>query len=426
MKISRSVLAVAAAGLLAATPAAALDATKASTPQLRQFTLTSKSEDAKKKLRDVQWRIESFQGASVAPIVDEIVALDPDFAMGHYYASAVTFPPKMDSLAKARELAKNASDGERRFIEAMAMARGDQPATGVEPLKALANDYPGERVVHVILGQVLAGLGRLDEARASYERAISVDDSTPRAYTLAANLHLMTGDYAKARQTMETVLPKMPKTAAPVQVRYGIAFSHLYENDPDAAIASLRTLLEEYKTSGAAENFPEVFIWNSIARINLENGRLDEAMKAYEEGYKSVPASKIDEQQKKIWYGRLHHGRARTLARMGKHEEAWKQAEAIKKMIDEGGDAGKPFVPAWHYVAGYAKLEAGDAKAAIEHLTQADKNDPFHRLLLARAYEKAGDKANAKKVYQEVVDSAANGLERALAYPEARRKLATL
>jgi tetratricopeptide (TPR) repeat protein len=425
MKISRSLLVAAGAALLAAGPVLAGDA-KPAAPQLKQFTLTSKSEDAKKKLRDVQWRIETFQGASVAPIVQEILVLDPDFALGHYYASATTFPPKLDELAKARELAKNASEGERRFIEAMALARGDKPETGIEPLKALANDYPGERVVHVILGQVLAGLGRVDEARASYERAIAVDNSTPRAFTLAANLYLLQGDYAKARATMETVLPQMPKTAAPVQVRYGVAFSHLYEGNPDKAIASLRTLLDEYKVSGAAENFPEVFIWNSIARINLENGRLEDAMKAYEEGYKSVPASKLDEEQKKIWYGRLHHGRARTLARMGKHQEAWAEAETIKKMIDEGGEAGKPFVPAWHYVAGYAKLEAGDYKAAIEHLTQANKDDPFHRLLLARAYEKAGDKENAKKVYQEVVDSKANGIERALAYPEAKRKLATL
>jgi tetratricopeptide (TPR) repeat protein len=425
MKISRFVLVAAGAVALVAGPVLAGDATPPAA-QLKQFTLTSKSEDAKKKLRDVQWRIETFQGASVAPIVQEILVLDPDFAMGHYYASATSFPPKLDELAKARELAKNASDGERRFIEAMALARGDKPETGIEPLKALANDYPGERVVHVILGQVLAGLGRVDEARASYERAIAVDNSTPRAFTLAANLYLLQGDYAKARATMETVLPQMPKTAAPVQVRYGIAFSHLYEGHPDKALASLRTLLDEYKVSGAAENFPEVFIWNSIARINLENGNLEEAMKAYEEGYKSVPASKLDEEQKKIWYGRLHHGRARTLARMGKHQEAWAQAEQIKKMIDEGGEAGKPFVPAWHYVAGYAKLEAGDYKAAIEHLTQANKDDPFHRLLLARAYEKAGDKVNAKKVYQEVVDSKANGIERALAYPEAKRKLATL
>ena len=108
---------------------------------------------------------------------------------------------------------------------------------------------------------------------------------------------------------------------------------------------------------------------------------------------------------------------------MGKHEEAWGEAEKVKKMIDDGGEPGKQFVPAYHYLAGYLKLEAGDALAAVEELKQADPQNPFHTLLLARAYENAGDKVSARKAYQAVLDSRQNGLERALAYPEAKRKL---
>jgi tetratricopeptide (TPR) repeat protein len=140
-----------------------------------------------------------------------------------------------------------------------------------------------------------------------------------------------------------------------------------------------------------------------------------------------VPGSKLAEQDKQIWLGRLHHGRGRTLARMGKHEEAWKEAQTIRKMIDEGGERGKQFEPSYHYLAGYLKLEEGDYAAAIEHLKQAEPTrDPFRDLLLARAYEKAGDKENARKTYLEVVNSKQNNLERALSYPEAKKKLATL
>ncbi len=192
----------------------------------------------------------------------------------------------------------------------------------------------------------------------------------------------------------------------------------------DPAVAALQTFLAEYKDSGAAQGFPEVFIWNSIARINLENGRLDEAMKAYEKGYESVPGSSLPEDQKQVWLGRLQHGKCRVLAKMGKHEEAWAEAQKVKKMIDDGGEAGKQYVPAWHYLAGYLKLEAGDSDAAIEELKQANADDPFHQLLLARAYEKKGARAEAQKAYRAVVDSQQNGLERALAFPEAKKKLA--
>jgi predicted Zn-dependent protease len=95
-------------------------------------------------------------------------------------------------------------------------------------------------------------------------------------------------------------------------------------------------------------------------------------------------------------------------------------------MIDEGGEDGKEFVPAWHYLAGYMRLEAGDAKAAVEHLKQADQDDPFIQLLLARAYEKAGDTLSARKSYQAVVESTQFGLDRALSYNEARKKLSSL
>ena len=126
------------------------------------------------------------------------------------------------------------------------------------------------------------------------------------------------------------------------------------------------------------------------------------------------------------WLGRLHHGKARTLARMGKHDEAWKEVETVRKMIVGGGEAGRQYWKAYHYLAGYAKLEAGQNEAALEHLLQSDETDPFHTLLLARAYERLGRKDEAKSAYKKVVDSQVAGIERPLAYPEAKKKLATL
>jgi tetratricopeptide (TPR) repeat protein len=222
------------------------------------------------------------------------------------------------------------------------------------------------------------------------------------------------------------VQASLPEGAAPFAVRYGIAFSHLYEGAVDAALDSLRAYLEEYRNGGLNQGFPEVFIWNSIARVNLENGRLDAALKAYEEGYQSVPGSGMAEDQKTIWHGRLIHGRARALAKLGKREDAWAEALKIKKMIEDGGEQGAQFWPVWHYLAGYLQLEAGDVAAALEHLRQADPNDPFHTLLLGQAHEKLGSKDEARQAYERVIASTNNGLERALAYPEAKRRLSAL
>jgi tetratricopeptide (TPR) repeat protein len=419
---------VAAAVLAVAGPAAAGEKTEAG-----KFVWTTDSAEAKTLLAEVQQRVESYQvGPATTELARKVVAADPKFAMGHYYVSAMLGGPNgQPELDKAVALAKKASDGERRFIVALAGIRNIQQITDpavaktVAQLEDLAKDYPEERLVQVILGQLYQATSQAEKARQAFLRCEEIGPSSPRARAFLANVDLLEGDYAKARATFEGVESSLPKGTAPFTIRYGIAFSHLYESDPDAALESLKTYLEEYREAGLAQGFPEVFIWNSIARINLENGRLEEAMKAYDNGFESVPGSNLPDDQKTLWEGRLLHGRSRVLARMGRDDEAWAGAEKIKAMIEEGGEEAEPYWPQWHYLAGYLKLEADDPEAAVVHLEKANPDDPFQTLLLARAYERTGRKDAARKAYERVVASQNNGLERALAYPEAKKKLSS-
>ena len=396
----------------------------------QRFEWSTRSAEAKKLLAELQSRIESFQvGPANIELAKKLVAADPDFAMGEYYLSAVLPGPEaLDHYEKSRQLAKKASEGERRFIEGMQHVRLNQGVDfqkSIPPLEALAKDYENERLVYVILGQLLNGDNQADKAMAAFRKAQALGPS-PRIEAFLAGDALLKGRYAEARAAYESVEKRLPKGAVPFAVRFGTTFSHLYESNVDAAIGSLDTYLAEYRAGGLDQQFPEVFIWNAIARIQLENNRLEEALKSYAKGYESVPGSILPEDQKQTWLGRLVHGKCRVLARMGKHAEAWTEAETVRKMIVDGGEAGRQYWPAYHYLAGYAKLQAGDHAAAIEHLLQADPKDPFQRLLLAQAYEKAGRKEEAKKAYETVMASQWPGIERPLAFPEAKRKLATL
>jgi tetratricopeptide (TPR) repeat protein len=404
-----------------AVPALAADAKK--------ITLTTNSDEARKAAVEGVRMIESYQfGDPLEAVAKKAIALDPEFAWAHYLLGVVTFPPPQGKPHhdKALELVKKASPGEQAYLDAARLNREQKGAEALAAYKKLSVEYPEERMVKMMVGQLSLAQGKFDDAEQAFKQALALDGSTPRVYGMLGNVAVLRGDYKKARSLYDQALTKRAANTAPGGVYYPMSLSYLYEGDVDQALTGLKGFLAEYKKSGQDAQFPEVFIWNSIARINLENGRTAEAMKAYEEGFKSVPGSKIEENEKKVWMGRLHHGKGRTLARMGKHEEAWKEAETLKKMIDEGGEEGKQYVPAYHYMAGYLKLEAGDGKAAVEHLKQADQNDPFHKLLLARAYEKTGDKESAKKAYSEIVAFNINNLERALAYPEAKKRLAAL
>src|SRR6185436_19664882 len=373
----------------------------------KKIEFSTESKEAKEYVSQIVFRVETFQfGPDVTALAKKSVEVDPNFAFG-YYLLATTSPTPEDVRKysdKAVELAKNASDGERRYIEAVLLTRAQKPNEALPIFLDLAKTYPNDRMVRMLLGQVYTNLNKLDEARAAFAEAVKLDGSTPRVYTFLGNVELLKGNYEKAIELFNTSLAKQVKGSAPFGPNYGLAFAFVYKGDIPKAVKTLEGYAADYQTSTQQQNFPAVFIWNSIARLHLEYGKGEDALKAYEKGYDTIPGSNLDEMQKKIWLGRLHHGKGRTLARMGKHEEAWKEAELIKKMIDEGGEEGKQYVPSYHYMAGYLKLEAGDAAAAVEHLKQADPNgDPFRKLLLARAYERTGDKASARKAYEEIV-----------------------
>jgi tetratricopeptide (TPR) repeat protein len=401
----------------------------------KKFVFTTKSNEARAAAEQAIKMIESFQPApDILPLAQKAVAADPDFAFAHYLLATFTPPPQPGAspqpantpkahMDKAIELSKRASDGERRYIEAVALVRAQKPAEALPLLKQLAVDYPEERMVRMMLGQVLFNRGELEEARTHFERAVALDNNTPRVYNFLGNYHLLQGNYAKAREMYQHALKRTVKGTAPFGPNFGLAYTYVYDGNIPEALKVLTRFQDQYsQTSGAAE-FPPVFIWNAIARLHLENGQPAEAIKFYERGYQTVPGSKLPAEEKLIWQGRLHHGRGRSLSKLGKHEEAWKEAELIKKMIDENPERGKQFMPSYHYIVGYLRLESGDHVKALEHLKQADQTDLFHKLLLARAYDRSGDAANAQKLYREIVESKQNSLERALAVPEAKKKL---
>lgn len=389
--------------------------------------LSTRSAQAEKLVRESIRRIECLQfGPQVQEPARKAAELDPGFAWAHYLVAVSTFPAEQGQAEfdQALELVRKASPGEQRYLAAAALNRQQKPAEALQAFERIVADFPAERMAWMMVGQLASAQGQTGRARQAFQKALALDGSTPRVHTFLGNLDLVEDHPAQARASFEKALALAPADNAPVGAYYSVALSYLYESQPDPALRTFDKLLAEYRKNNQNAAFPEVFIWNSMARVNLENGQAETALVDYQKGFESVPGSNLDEQQKQIWLGRLHHGRARTLARLGRPEEAWKEAEIVREMIEKGGQDGQQFRPAYHYLAGYLKLEAGDLKAALEHLKQADPDNDFHRLLLARAYERTGDKAAAQKLWQEIVSSRAPSLERALAYPEARRKLA--
>jgi len=387
-----------------------------------KLTMSSKSKEARSYLEQAYAKIDNAQNNLARELVAKALQADSNFAWAHYVAGSIAQSPGQGKkhLEKAMALAKNASDGERLYIEANAASRAGDNAKAVEMFTRLSKMVPGERRVFFNLAQAEFELAHYDAALAALQTVGKMEPNYIQAYNLRGNTYLIQGDYAAARKTYAEALRRTPADRGNLGSYFGIMNSFLYEGQIDSALATLDRGLADFKVRSPQE--VPVFVWNRKARVNLENGRYDEAMKCYEQGYSLIPGSNLSPDDKMLWLGRMHHGVGRTLAHQGKFEAAWAHADTIKMMIEANGEKGAAYWPSYHYIAGYLKLESGDPAGAVEHLKQAQDNY-FDKFLMARAYEGAGEKDKARELLDEIVNRPNTSFERALIYKAAKAKL---
>ena len=77
------------------------------------------------------------------------------------------------------------------------------------------------------------------------------------------------------------------------------------------------------------------------------------------------------------------------------------------------------------YLTGYVALYTGDAKTALADLQKARQDDAFIQLLMAQAYEKTGDSAQAMTLYKKAAATTAHNPVGAYARPMATKKLSS-
>src|SRR5437588_8086422 len=226
----------------------------ASTPNVghKKIEFTTESKEAKDYVAQIVYRIETFQlGPDVNALAKKTIEADPNFAFGYYLVATTSATPEdvKKYSDKAVEVAKTASEGERRYIEAVLLTRAQKLEQGLPIFLDLAKEYPEDRMVQMLIGQVYTGLNKFPEAKAAFERAIQLDGSTPRVYTFLGNIELLKGDYAKAREAFNKSLAKQVKGSAPFGPNYGLAYAYIYEGNIKAALKTLEAYQQDYEHS---------------------------------------------------------------------------------------------------------------------------------------------------------------------------------
>jgi tetratricopeptide (TPR) repeat protein len=266
----------------------------------------------------------------------------------------------------------------------------------------------------------LSRQGKYDEAIPLYRQAVqAAPDSFDAQLGLGTALDL-NGQYPEARQHLSKAIDVANEQQKPQALR-SMAMSYAFEGKADEAskyerqVYDARLAAEDY--TGAAE------IANELARLYLESGDLDNAYQWYKTGHQTaLRKAQLSPAEKDLWNFRWEHAQARIAARRGTRAEAEKHIQAAKAILDKGTNPEQQrFYP---YLVGYVALYTGDYKKALAELQQADQRDPFILNLIAQAYEKMGDKAQAIEYYQRVLASTAHNPTNAFARPIAKQKLA--
>ena len=280
---------------------------------------------------------------------------------------------------------------------------------------------PGSPADLVQQGQKLSHDGKQDQALALYRKAL---DKSPDLYEahLASGVALdLQGQYAEAQEHFTKAIEVAPAESKAQALR-SMAVSYTFEGNASKAsefeLQVFNARLAKGDSVGAAE------ICTELARIYLETGDPDHAYKWYKMAYDTVGRKPdLSDADKNLWLFRWENAQARIAARRGKADEAQQHVAAAKAALDKANNPDQMrFYP---YLTGYVALYTNDYKTAIAELQKADQRDAFNLVLLAQAYEKSGDAAQAKSYYGKVLESNAHNPPNAFARPLAQKKLSS-
>ena len=269
-------------------------------------------------------------------------------------------------------------------------------------------------------GQELNSKGQQDEALKLYRQAL---DMSPNLYEaqLGAGIALdLKGNYGEARKNLAKAIQSAPAQNKQQALR-AMAVSYAFEKNASEAAKFEQQVIDARLAAndftGAAE------IANELARMELESGDNAEAYKWYKTGYETaLQKPDLTSADKNLWLFRWESAQARIAARSGKTDEAQVHVVAAKAALDKANSPDQAqFFP---YLTGYVAFYTGDFKTAIADLKTANQNDPLILALLAEAYEKSGDTAQATEYYRKVLASNAHNPTNAFARPLAKEKLA--
>ena len=272
-------------------------------------------------------------------------------------------------------------------------------------------------------GQQLMREGKLEEALAFYRQTLQTSpDSRPANIAVGSVLDLM-GKGDEAREHFRKAVDTADTPEHNAMAQRAMAISYAFERNCAKTVEYEQSVFD-YNVS-LNNFFQQGEIADEAARVCIDSGDLDTAEKWYEIGHESgLKEPEIKPPRVDLWNFRWEHAQARIAARRGNRTEAQKHVAAAKAILDKGTNPEQAsFFP---YLAGYVAFYGGDFKTALDELLKANQNDPFIQCMIGQTYEKLGNKDKAIEFYHKAAAAISHNPPAAYAVPFSKKRLAAL
>ena len=146
----------------------------------------------------------------------------------------------------------------------------------------LAQRFPDNYYVQLLLGSAYRGKDEVNKAMESYQRAIEINPKLPDAYLGLAATYFMSEKVDEAIKYFKKAIELNPKHVA---AYYNLGSLYEYNGQIDEAITSFE------KTVEIDPNFKEVYM--NLGDLYLEKGDNDKAIKAYQKVVELDPQGEL-------------------------------------------------------------------------------------------------------------------------------------
>ncbi len=286
--------------------------------------------------------------------------------------------------------------------------------------------YPDEAKGHEVLGDVKRAQDDLENALAAYNQATETDPTLEVAQHKKGHVSSFLGRIDEARAAYDAAI-----SAAPPETKAGYAvfrgFTHIHGGDIAAALDELEELANNIEAMGTPADQVkglQVFALTSAANAALHAGLIDRAktfVARRNELQMQIAEEVGTEDTRRLQEANCHLWSGLVAAYQGDSQGAAEHAAKITALVENDENPRK--MEPVHWILGMSALHADDHLKAVEHLRQANHvNDMFIRYQLAVAEDGVGNAEAARKMFSEVASFNFNSVGFALVGRDARAR----